>query len=277
MAVDDFMAPIETAARTTFLTARAAARHMIPRRSGVILAFGAPATAAGRCATTTWEGRRSPSTRSRRSGGKLVVELGPHGVRVVTLASGGVPESLPQGLDEREKIVEIFVAGRETDVLDAQWLCRLLEAGVLRASLVPRKPIRTLRNLTRYRKSNIRDRQREANRLDKIMEGAGIKLDCVATDLLGKRGRAMLALWSREPRIRTCSTTWHAACSARRLRRPASPTRSTEGCEFSTGAKGESSTGLDSRTSFASDPTAVVAEVELVQVLLRFNEQAIRR
>jgi transposase len=84
------------------------------------------------------------------------------------------------------------VPGRKTDVLDAQWLCRLLEAGLLRASLVPPKPIRTLRNLTRYRKSNIRDRQREANRLHKIMEDTGIKLDCVATDLLGKSGRAML-------------------------------------------------------------------------------------
>jgi 3-oxoacyl-[acyl-carrier protein] reductase len=47
MAVDDFMAPIETAARTTFLTARAAARHMIPRRSGVILAFGGPGDRSG--------------------------------------------------------------------------------------------------------------------------------------------------------------------------------------------------------------------------------------
>jgi transposase len=84
------------------------------------------------------------------------------------------------------------VPGRKTDVLDAQWLCRLLEAGLLKASLVPPKPIRTLRNLTRYRKSNIRDRQREANRLHKLLEDTGIKLDCVATDLLGKSGRAML-------------------------------------------------------------------------------------
>ena len=84
------------------------------------------------------------------------------------------------------------VPGRKTDVLDAQWLCRLLEAGLLRASLVPPKPIRTLRNLTRYRKSNIRDRQREANRLHKMLEDTGIKLDCVATDLLGRSGRAML-------------------------------------------------------------------------------------
>ncbi len=57
---------------------------------------------------------------------------------------------------------------------------------------VPPKPIRTLRNLTRYRKSQIRDRQREANRLHKVMQETGIKLDCVASDLLGKSGRAML-------------------------------------------------------------------------------------
>jgi transposase len=84
------------------------------------------------------------------------------------------------------------VPGRKTDVLDAQWLCRLLEAGLLRASLVPPKPVRTLRNLTRYRKAQIRDRQREANRLHKILEDTGLTLDCVATDLLGKSGRAML-------------------------------------------------------------------------------------
>lgn len=84
------------------------------------------------------------------------------------------------------------VPGRKTDVTDAQWLCRLAEAGLLRASLVPPKPIRTLRNLTRYRKAQIRDRQREAGRLHKLLEDTGIKLDCVASDLLGKSGRAML-------------------------------------------------------------------------------------
>ncbi len=84
------------------------------------------------------------------------------------------------------------VPGRKTDVRDAEWLCQLLEAGLLKASLVPPKPIRTLRNLTRYRKSQIRDRQREANRLHKVMQDTGIKLDCVASDLLGKSGRAML-------------------------------------------------------------------------------------
>ena len=57
---------------------------------------------------------------------------------------------------------------------------------------MPPKPIRTLRNLTRYRKTQIRERQREANRLHKVLEDTGIKLDCVATDILGKSGRAML-------------------------------------------------------------------------------------
>jgi transposase len=84
------------------------------------------------------------------------------------------------------------VPGRKTDVSDAAWLCQLLEAGLLRASFVPPKPIRTLRNLTRYRKTQIQERQREANRLHKILEDTGIKLDCVATDILGASGRAML-------------------------------------------------------------------------------------
>jgi len=84
------------------------------------------------------------------------------------------------------------VPGRKTDVKDAEWLCQLAEAGLLRASFVPPKPIRALRNLTRYRKTQIQERAREANRLHKALEDTGIKLDCVATDILGKSGRDML-------------------------------------------------------------------------------------
>jgi transposase len=84
------------------------------------------------------------------------------------------------------------VPGRKTDVSDAAWLCQLAEAGLLKASFVPPKPIRALRNLTRYRKTQIQERAREANRLHKALEDTGIKLDCVATDILGKSGRAML-------------------------------------------------------------------------------------
>ena len=82
--------------------------------------------------------------------------------------------------------------GRKTDVKDAEWLCQLLEAGLLRASFVPPKPIRELREFTRYRAAQIKERQREANRLHKALEPSGIKLDCVATDILGKSGRDML-------------------------------------------------------------------------------------
>ena len=84
------------------------------------------------------------------------------------------------------------VPGRKTDVSDAQWLAQLMEAGLLRASFVPPKAQRQLRTLTRYRKTQIAERQREANRLHKTLEDTNVKLDCVATDILGKSGRAML-------------------------------------------------------------------------------------
>ena len=84
------------------------------------------------------------------------------------------------------------VPGRKTDVSDAQWLCQLMEAGLLRGSFVPPKPQRRLRTLTRYRKTQIAERAREANRLHKALEDTGIKLDCVATNILGLSGRAML-------------------------------------------------------------------------------------
>jgi transposase len=72
------------------------------------------------------------------------------------------------------------VPGRKTDVCDAAWLCRLAQAGLLRASFVPPKPVRALRNLTRYRKTQIQERAREAYRLHKALEDTGIKLDCVS-------------------------------------------------------------------------------------------------
>ena len=84
------------------------------------------------------------------------------------------------------------VPGRKTDVKDAQWICRLVEHGLVRPSFVPPKPIRELRNLTRYRKAQIDERGREAQRLDKVLQDAGVKLSSVATDILGKSGRDML-------------------------------------------------------------------------------------
>jgi transposase len=84
------------------------------------------------------------------------------------------------------------VPGRKTDVADAAWVCQLVEHGLVRASFVPPRPIRELRDLTRYRKALIQERTREAQRLHKVLEDAGIKLACVASDVLGVSGRAML-------------------------------------------------------------------------------------
>jgi 3-oxoacyl-[acyl-carrier protein] reductase len=106
MGVDDFMAPVETAARTTFLTARAAARHMIRQRSGVILAFGGPGDRSGPLRDYYLGGTQVAFDAIETIRRQLAVELGRHGIRVVTLASGGVPESLPEGFDGRQAIVE---------------------------------------------------------------------------------------------------------------------------------------------------------------------------
>ena len=88
--------------------------------------------------------------------------------------------------------VMLVVPGRKTDLSDAAWLCQLMEAGLLRSSFVPPRPQRALRALTRYRKTQIQERQREANRLHKALQDTGIKLDCVASNILGTSGRAML-------------------------------------------------------------------------------------
>jgi transposase len=82
--------------------------------------------------------------------------------------------------------------GRKTDVADAAWLCQLGECGLLKASFVPPEPIRELRDLTRYRATLAQERTREASRLEKELEDAGIKLLAVATNILGASSRAML-------------------------------------------------------------------------------------
>src|SRR5215216_6442649 len=84
------------------------------------------------------------------------------------------------------------VPGRKTDVEDAKWLCQLLEHGLLGPSFVPPRPIRELPDLTRYRKSLVWERSREANRLQKLLEDANIKLGDGASDVPGASGKAML-------------------------------------------------------------------------------------
>lgn len=105
ISVADFLQPIANAMRSQFLTTRAAARHMRARGSGVILAFGGggPQTLPGlggfKVALDAIEGLRR----------QWAIELGPHGIRVVTLKSGGVPESIPDGLPAREAITDSLV------------------------------------------------------------------------------------------------------------------------------------------------------------------------
>ena len=85
------------------------------------------------------------------------------------------------------------VPGRKTDVKDAEWIADLLRLGLLRPSFIPDRPQRELRELTRYRTSLLQERSAEVNRLQKTLEGANIKLSSVATDIMGKSGRDMLA------------------------------------------------------------------------------------
>jgi transposase len=84
------------------------------------------------------------------------------------------------------------VPGRKTDVKDAEWICQLLEHGLVRPSFVPPKEIRELRNLTRYRKALIEGRTEEVQRLEKVLQEAGIKLSSVASRVLGASGRAII-------------------------------------------------------------------------------------
>ena len=84
------------------------------------------------------------------------------------------------------------VPGRKTDVKDSEWLAQLLECGLLKASFVPPPGIRELRDLTRYRLQQVRERAREVNRLCKVLEDSNLKLTSVLTDVMGVSGRAML-------------------------------------------------------------------------------------
>jgi transposase len=88
------------------------------------------------------------------------------------------------------------VPGRKTDVLDSEWLAELLMYGLLKPSFIPPKPQRALRDLTRYRTKLVQERARTVNRVQKLLEGANIKLASVVTDVMGVSARAMLAALS---------------------------------------------------------------------------------
>ena len=82
--------------------------------------------------------------------------------------------------------------GRKTDIKDAEWIADLLRHGLLKASYIPNREQRELREIARYRKSLIEERSREVNRLQKVLEGANIKLDSVVKDINGKSARKLL-------------------------------------------------------------------------------------
>ena len=106
MAVEDYTVSVATAVRTTFLTARAAARHMIRQGSGVFLFFGGSDDPIRDYHIGGTQVAFDAVESMRR---QLAVELGPHGIRTVTLKTGGVPESIPEGVEGREDIVERLI------------------------------------------------------------------------------------------------------------------------------------------------------------------------
>jgi transposase len=86
------------------------------------------------------------------------------------------------------------IPGRKTDVKDAEWICDLLRHGLLKASFIPDKDQREFRELTRYRKSRTDERAREINRLQKMLEGANIKLASHVSNIIGKSAARLLSL-----------------------------------------------------------------------------------
>jgi len=93
------------------------------------------------------------------------------------------------------------VPGRKTDVKDSEWIADLLQHGLLKASFVPDREQRELRELTRFRKSRVEERARDINRLQKILEGANIKVSGVLSDITGVSAQRFLALITSDEQI----------------------------------------------------------------------------
>jgi NAD(P)-dependent dehydrogenase (short-subunit alcohol dehydrogenase family) len=108
MSVDDYMDSVEVAARTTFITSRAAARQMVTQGGGVILFFGGPGDRSGPMRDYYLGGTQVAFDAIETLRRQLSIELGQHGVRVVTLSSGGLPESLPEDFEGRQAIVDLI-------------------------------------------------------------------------------------------------------------------------------------------------------------------------
>jgi len=124
-----------------------------------------------------------------------------HNCTHVAMESTGVYWKPIYNLLELEPDIEAYVVnaqhikqvpGRKTDVKDAEWIAELLKHGLLKPSYIPSREQRELRELVRYRRSLIDEKAREANRIQKVLEGANIKLGSVASNVLGVSGRAII-------------------------------------------------------------------------------------
>jgi transposase len=135
------------------------------------------------------------------------------GVTLVVMEATGVYWRAPWHVLEEHPGWELMLVnarhvknlpGRKTDVSDAAWLAQLAECGLLRGSFVPPPVIAQLRDLTRYRKKLIEDRAKEVQRVQKVLEDAGIKLESVVSDVMGKAARRMieaLIAGERDPEV----------------------------------------------------------------------------
>lgn len=132
---------------------------------------------------------------------KMAAELAEFGVTAVAMESTGVYWWPVYHALAQTGRIEVCVAnaahlksvpGRKTDIRDCQWIAELHQFGLLRPSLIPAAQVAALRQRTRYRKKLIEQRMSEGQRLAKVMEDAGIKIDSVASKLLGVSGRDMI-------------------------------------------------------------------------------------
>ena len=151
-----------------------------------------------------WEGRRvEPQTRRWGTMTRELLQMADwmaaQGVTHVAMESTGVFwKPIYNILESRFTVILVNarhlkqVPGRKSDVRDSQWIAQLLQHGLLRASFIPPRPQRELRDLTRHRTQLVAEQTRVANRLHKVLEDANIKLGWVASDILGVSGRAMI-------------------------------------------------------------------------------------
>ncbi|MBM7656321.1 transposase [Neobacillus cucumis] len=131
---------------------------------------------------------------------KLIDWVKEHGCTHVAMESTSVYWKPIVNLLESEGIEFLVVnaqhmkalPGRKTDVKDAEWIAQLLRHGLLKASFIPNRTQRELRELVRYRRSIIEERARQHNRIQKVLEGANIKLGSVVSDIMGVSSKDML-------------------------------------------------------------------------------------